>query len=106
MADALKIVGQSNPAAVTLTALYTVPASTSFSGSVIIANRSVATSFRVALSPAGAADALTHYVAYDTAISANQVIQLTGIALATTDVIRVYATLATLTFTAQGVEIT
>ena len=106
MADALKIVGQSNPAAVTLTALYTVPASTSFTGSVYVANRGAATSFRVGLSPAGAADALTHYIAYDAVIAANQIIQLAGIALATTDVIRVYATLATLTFTAQGVEVT
>ena len=106
MADALKIVGQSNPVAATLTDLYTVPASTSFSGNLTIANRSTATSFRVSLAPAGAADALSQYIAYDAAISANQVIQLSGIALATTDKIRVYATLATLTFTVQGVEIT
>lgn len=107
MADALKIVGQSNPAAITLTDLYTVPASTSFTGNIIIANRSaVATSFRLALAPAGAADALTHYIAYDEPILGNDSIQFTGIALAATDKIRVYATLATLTFTAQGVEVT
>lgn len=107
MADTLKVVGQSNPLAATLTDLYTVPASTNFAGAVFISNRSaVLTTFRIAVAPAGAADALQHYIAYDVSIDGNETASFTGLALTATDKIRVYATLATLSFTATGVEVT
>lgn len=74
----------------------------------MIANRSaVVTSFRVSIAPAGAADDNKQYIAFDVPIYANDVVQYTsGFSLATTDVVRVYATLATLSFTLTGVEIT
>lgn len=109
MADTLKVLGQSAPLAATLTTLYTVPAATSTVVSTItISNRSAtATSFRIAVRPAGAAIADAHYLAYDVPIAGNETITLTlGISLATTDVVSVYATLATLSFGAFGVEIT
>jgi hypothetical protein len=109
MADTLKVLGQSNPLATTLTDIYTVPASTSTTtSSLIVCNRSgVATSFRVSVAVAGAADDNKQYLYYDLAISGNDTFaaQL-GITLAATDKIRVYATLATLSFNLFGVEIT
>jgi len=107
MADTYKVLGQSNPSAVTLTGAYTVPALTSAVISTItVCNRSaVATSFRISVAIAGAADNNVQYIAYDVAIASNEAKAFTiGATLATTDVVRVYATLATLTFTVFGVE--
>lgn len=107
MADTYKVLGQSDPGAATLTTLYTVPAATSVVGSSItVCNRSaVATSFRIAIRPAGAAIANQHYIAFDVPIGANEAMSFTlGITLATTDVVSVYATLATLSFNLFGVE--
>ena len=109
MAEAYKVLGQSNPSAATLTAAYTVPAATEAVVSTIsVANRSsTATSFRVSVAVAGAADSNEQYLYYDIAIPGNDTFVATiGIALAATDVIRVYATLATLSFNVFGTEIT
>ena len=109
MANTLKVLGQSNPLAATLTDAYTVPGVTSATVSTItVANRSATTtSFRISVAIAGAADNAVQYVAYDTAIAGNDTIAFTiGVTLATTDVVRVYATLATLSFNIFGVEVT
>lgn len=109
MAQTYKVLGQSDPSAATLTDLYTVPAATeTVVSSIIIANRSgTGTTFRLAIAPAGAADANQHYIARDVTISGNAVFEFTiGITLAATDKIRVYATLATVSFNAFGSEIT
>ena len=62
-----KVLGQSNPAATTLTTLYTVPSSTSVIASTLaICNQSSsAGTFRVAVRPAGASVAASHYIAFD-----------------------------------------
>lgn len=109
MAFTYKVLGQVNPSATTLTDGYTVPALTSaILSSITVANRSATpTAFRISIAVAGAADSDIQYIAYDAPIGANEVITLTlGISLATTDVVRVYATLATLTFNIFGVQIT
>ena len=103
-----KVLGQSNPAATTLTTLYTVPASTQAIASTLsICNiGTVSTTYRIAVRPAGASIVNQHYLAYDTVVSANDTILLTlGIALATTDVISVYAGTANVSFSVFGVEI-
>jgi len=97
MATVYKVLGQSNPAATTLTSLYTVPALTSTVISTItVANISTgALTYRIAVRPAGAAIANQHDVAYDAALPANSTTTITlGITLATTDVISVYGPLA------------
>jgi hypothetical protein len=102
-----KSLGQLDPSAATLTDLYTVPGSTSAIVSTITAtNRSgTPTSIRLAHSVGGGAVANKDYFAYDMPILANQTITLTlGIAMATTDKLRAYATLATVSFNAWGVE--
>jgi glucose-6-phosphate dehydrogenase assembly protein OpcA len=108
MATAYKVLGQSNPAAATLTSLYTVPSSTSaVVSSITIANLgAAAATFRIAIRPAGASIANQHYLALDTAIAAIDTITMTlGLTLATTDVISVYASTATMAFQAFGSEI-
>ena len=107
MAETPKVLGQSNPLATTLTDLYTVPASTvTILSTITVANRSsVDTTFRIAVSPAGAAISDEHYIYYDTVIPGNDTFATTiGISLGATDVIRVRATLATLSFSAFGIE--
>ena len=109
MPQAHKALGQSNPSATTLTTLYTVPASTqAVCSTVTICNTaSSATTYRIAVRPAGASIANQHYVAYDAALPANDTATLTlGVTLAATDVISVYAASANVAFSAFGVEIT
>lgn len=108
MADTLKILAQSAPAATTATDLYTVPAATSTTiSSLTVCNRgSTATTFRISVAAAGAADATNQYVFYDQAIDGNSTFIVTiGITLATTDKVRVYAGNANLSFIAFGVEV-
>lgn len=108
MTDTFKSLGQTNPSATTLTDSYTVPSSTSATvSSIVVTNRSAtATSFRISHALAGAADNNKQYLYYDTPIAGNDTLVVTlGATLATTDVIRVYATLATLSFNIYGVEV-
>lgn len=109
MAEAYKTLAQLKPSATTLTDFYTVPASTStVTSTIIITNQSAtATSFRIAVAVAGAADNTKQYLYYDFPINGNDSIVFPlGMTLATTDVVRVYATLATLSFNLFGTEIT
>jgi glucose-6-phosphate dehydrogenase assembly protein OpcA len=108
MATVYKVLGQNNPAATTNTTLYTVPASTSAVVSTItICNQaSSAATYRIAVRPAGASIAAQHYVVYGATVAASDTTALTlGVTLATTDVITVYASTATLSFNAYGSEI-
>jgi hypothetical protein len=75
---------------------------------LVICNRSAtATAFRASIAVAGAADDNKQYIFYDNAISGNMAVTLTiGITLGAADVVRVYATLATLSFNLFGVELT
>ena len=108
MATTYKVLGQSNPAATTATTLYTVPAATQTIVSTIAVCNTGASSatFRIAIRPAGATLATAQYIAYDTAVTANNSTMLTlGISLGATDVITVYASNTSLAFTAFGTEI-
>ena len=108
MPIAYKTLGQSNPSATTLTTLYTVPASTSAIVSTItVANlATTAATYRIAIRKAGAAIANQQYIAYDITLDANSSYTWTiGAALATTDIISVYASSATVAFNAFGSEI-
>lgn len=108
MAIAYKVLGQSNPAATTLTTLYTVPSATSAVCSTLaICNLGVSTTFRVAIRPAGASIANQHYIVYDNYVNQYDTVFLTiGMTLATTDVVSVYAGTANVAFTLSGSEIT
>jgi glucose-6-phosphate dehydrogenase assembly protein OpcA len=108
MANVYKVLAQSNPAATTATTLYTAPSATSTVVSTItVCNQAAsAATYRIAVRPAGATLATQHYLAYDVAIAANDTTALTlGITLATTDIITIYASTATMSFSAFGSEI-
>ena len=108
MPTAYKVLGQVAPSATTATTLETVPSATQAVVSTItVCNRAAtAATYRIAVRPAGATIANQHYIAYDTAITANNSTMITiGITLAATDVITVYASNANLSFSAFGSEI-
>lgn len=108
MPTAYKTLGQSAPAATTLTTLYTVPSATSAVVSTItICNQSSsAATYRIAVRPAGASVAAQHYIVYGATVAGSDTTALTlGITLATTDVISVFASTANLSFSAFGSEI-
>ena len=103
-----KLLAQSAPNAATLTTLYTTPGCCRATvDTLIICNRSaVATTFRISIAPKGTADAVAHYLYYDTPIAGNTTVNLTqlDVRLTETDELRIYATAATLTFNAFGTE--
>ena len=108
MATTYKVLGQSAPAATTSTDIYTVPGSTSsVISTVAICNRGASSTYRIAVRPAGATLANTHYIVYDNYVNQYDSVFLTlGITLATTDVITVYSSSASLSFSVFGSEIT
>jgi hypothetical protein len=108
MATTYKVLGQVNPSATTATTLYTVGAGKSAVVSTIAVCNQAATSatFRIAIRAAGATLSAEDYIAYDSAITANNSTFITiGVTLAATDVITVYASSATVSFNAFGSEI-
>jgi len=109
MAITYKVLGQSNPAANTDTALYTVPAATSaVCSTIVVCNQAAsAATFRIAVRVANASLTASQYISYDTNINANDSITITiGITLAATDVISVRASTTTVSFNLFGSQIT
>lgn len=106
MATTLKTLGQSAPGATTATDLYTVPSATNtVCSSIVVCNRSTATTFRISVAVGGGATANKDYLYYDVPIAANDTFIATiGIALSATDVVRVYAGSANLSFNLFGQE--
>lgn len=105
MSETAKVV-QSNPVAVTLTDIYTVPNGSRFAGAMTIINRdsAVPTNFRVSVALAGAADSNEQYLAYDEYLAPSQRKRIHVGPIPQTAVVRVYATLATLSFNLMGIE--
>ncbi len=111
MASTYKVLGQLNPSAITATALYTVPASTSsVISSISIANLAAsAATFRLLVQKSGETSSITdkQYIGYDITVGGSDTTIITvGLTLATGDVVKVYASTATVAFQAFGSEIT
>ena len=103
-----KVLGQSNPSATTLTTLYTVPSATeAVVSSIIIANlAATAATFRIAVRPDGASITNSQYIGYDITVGASDSTVLTlGLTMNAADVLSVYASTSTVTFSAFGSEI-
>jgi hypothetical protein len=103
-----KVLGQSAPSAATATTLYTAPASTSTVVSTLnVVNLSTnADTVRVAIRPAGASLANQHYIIFDLVLPARAQYTLqAGLTLATTDVVTVYSSTGTSSFSLFGSEI-
>lgn len=96
--------GQATPLATTLTAAYTVPALKRATVQVVCCNRGVNATVRVAHAPAGAADALGHYVLYNLPVSSGDTQSTVRMTVGAGDVIRVYASTADVTFNVNGIE--
>lgn len=108
MATTYKVLGQVAPSATTATTAYTVPSSTQTVVSTIaVCNRGASSAtYRIAIRPDGATLADQHYIAYDTAITANNSTMITiGITMDAADVVTVYASNANLSFSLFGSEI-
>jgi hypothetical protein len=107
MATVYKVLAQSNPTVTTNTNIYTVPSSTSAVVSTFfICNQTTSQqTYRIAIRPAGATLETKHYISYDTPIQASDTAALTlGITLAATDVVTVYASTGSMSFTMCGAE--
>jgi len=108
MATAYLCLGQSAPAATTATTLYTVPSATSAVVSAInVCNTGgVADTIRIAIRPAGASLTTSQYFAYNVPIASGAFLTINaGITMATTDVITVYSTNGTSSFSAFGSQV-
>lgn len=107
MATTRKTLAQAALAATTLTDVYTVPVSTSTVVSTItVCNRdSVAATIRLSVAIAGAADSTKQYLIYGTTCPGNETIWITiGATLAATDVLRAWASAATVSVNVFGEE--
>jgi len=112
MTDTLKVLGQNAPSAAALASLYLVPGATQAAVStIVVCNQSATpTSFRLGVYINGGATPLDNakqYTHYDVPIDGNDTITITiGATLGANDAIWCYATLATLSFSAFGVQAT
>lgn len=107
--ETFKVLGQVAPAASTETTVYTVPASTSVVvSSITVCNRGTgAARYRIAIVPGGGATANKDYLAFDTRIVDRATdAHVYGLTLAATDVIKVEADSADLSFAVFGTELT
>jgi glucose-6-phosphate dehydrogenase assembly protein OpcA len=108
MPTTYKVLGQSAPAAVTNTNIYTVPAATqTVVSTIVVANRAASpATYRIAIRLDGATLANQHYIAYDVTVGASDSTTLTlGLTLDPAEVITVYASTANLSFNVFGSEI-
>ena len=104
MAKIFGILGQAAPAAATLAVAYPVPASKHATARVLVCNRGADTSFRVAVSPLGVAIANQHYIAYGQALAVGDGLSSVPFTVTATDVVRVYSTSGSVSFTVTGIE--
>ena len=108
MATTYSTLGQSNPAATTQTTLYTCPASTQTVVSILVVCNQGASSatYRLAIRKNAATLDASMYIVYDASVGANSTTAYTlGITVDASDLITVYASSATMSFTAFGSEI-
>lgn len=109
MATNFLVLGQAAPSATTNSTLYTTPSSTqAVLSTIFVCNRGdSAAMFRIAVRPDGASLQNQHYLFYDNEVDAKATIAITtGVTLGDTDVVTVYSSSASLSFSAFGSEVT
>jgi hypothetical protein len=109
VADAIKVLGQLDPSATTITTLYTVPDLTQTTvSSLVICNRGGSgITFRVSVHVAGAGADDKQFIFYDEALAATTTRTVViGMCLNQTDVVKVYASASNVSFNLFGVETT
>lgn len=108
MALTYKVLGQLNPAALTETTLYTCPTSTSaIISNIITCNQgALPATIRIAVRPDGAAVEAKHYIVFSAIVAAYETKEFAlGVTIDTADLLTVYASTATMSFNAFGVQI-
>ena len=107
MSDAIKILGQLDVSATTVTVLYTAPNLTQTTvSSLVICNRSgSAITFRVSVHVAGASADDKQFIFFNQSLAAetSQTVVI-GICLGQNDVMKVYSSAANVSFNLFGVE--
>ena len=109
MADAIKVLGQLDVSATTITTLYTVPDLTQTTvSSLVICNRSSSgITFRVSVHVAGAGADDKQFIFYDEALAATTTRTVViGMCLNQADIVKVYSSAADVSFNMFGVETT
>ena len=107
MTDVIKVLGQLDPAATTTTVLYTTPnlAQTTVSSLVICNRTGGSITFRVSVHVAGASADDKQFLFYNEALAATTTRTVViGMCLNQTDVVKVYASSADVSFNLFGVE--
>jgi sarcosine oxidase gamma subunit len=105
MATLRGVLGQSVPLSTTLTDVYTVPALKTATFKVVATNTDTSlTNFRVSVAPAGAADTLEHYIAYDVQVDAQDTGTTVTMMAQAAAVIRCYSANGAMAFTVTGLE--
>lgn len=99
------ILGQAAPGAATDTDLYAVPAGKSATVKVVATNRAGSdTTIRVWVAVAAAATENKQYLVYDKGLAANDALVTASFMVGESDVIRVHAASASVSFSATGIE--
>ena len=109
MADAIKVLGQLDVSATTITTLYTVPDLTQTTvSSLVICNRSSSgITFRVSVHVAGAGADDKQFIFYNEALAATTTRTVViGMCLNQADIVKVYSSAADVSFNMFGVETT
>ena len=107
MSDIIKVLGQVDTAATTVTTLYTVPnlTQTTISSFVACNRTGSAITFRLSVHVAGASADDKQYLFYDKSVAANDTLTVViGMTLGQTDVLKVYASAVNMSFNLFGVE--
>ena len=100
-----KVLAQSAPSAASATTLYTASNATIVSTLNVANTGGAADTIRIAVRPAGATLANLHYLVYGVQVPSGSIFTYTGgITLANTDVITIYSTTGTSSFSAFGSE--
>ena len=109
MPDAIKVLGQLDVSATTITTLYTVPDLTQTTvSSLVICNRSSSgITFRVSVHVAGAGADDKQFIFYNEALAATTTRTVViGMCLNQADIVKVYSSAANVSFNMFGVETT
>lgn len=109
MANNYKSPVQVVPSANTLTTLYTVPSATQaiFSAINVCNTASTDATFRIAFRPSGESIDPKHYIIFDATIAGKDTYMINqGMSMGATDVLSVYASSASVSFTGFYAEVT
>jgi len=97
--------GAANVAAITITDVYTVPASTLTSCNINICNRNTTEAkIRIAISDTSVTQGTDEFIEYDTSVPGNGVLERTALLLDAGKILTVYSDVSNISAVVMGVE--